>query len=553
MKILAINCSHNGSITTLEDGVITLSIESDRLTRVKEDHNIDPLCALVKDTFFEVVVYTSANIAKYQNKFFERYVKTYLKKYNIEYDELIEFNKHHLTHAFAAHYNSGHDKSICLVTDNGGLHLESLDGKKLGQEILTIVKMDTPHGPNGLAGSPQLAHDSAQEVFKICRNEEGKTVKVNDWLYSVDTFSMAGMFLFMAKLFKYKEAGSIMGLSCYGKGTPDIVQEQPFKLEEEYFTMNNFLIYNLLIHPEVPTQVDVCKNLQVGCENIVKNYLDNMKREFPDLPICLSGGFFQNCVANYSLLKSGYDFFVDPVAHDGGTSIGLAQHIYFIQTGTRPQPYKNLYLGLKENLNLEEIKNKTKNNIMKLDFKDVLPEDIARLLAEGNAVAIFQGRSEVGPRALGNRSILFDPRDPLAKEKVNLIKHREWFRPYAGTILFEHKDQWLNLSGKGHTPYMSYALEVLENKRRIIPGITHVDNTCRAQTLKKEENPNFYEVIEHFYNMTGVPILLNTSLNGVGEPLCQKIEDVFNLMRNQSCNYLYLPEEKTLIYKEGYA
>ena len=235
MKILAINCSHNASITMIEDGVITLSQEADRLTRVKEDHEIDPLCALVKDTHFNVVAYTNFNIPKYQSEFFEKYIKTYLKRHNIRYEQLIEFNKHHLTHAFAAHYNSGYDKSICLVTDNGGLNIESLDGKKLGQEILTIVKMDTPHGPNGLAGTPQLAQDSAQELFKICRNEEGKTIKVNDWLYSVDTFSMAGMFLFMAKLFKYKEAGSIMGLSCYGKGTPHVVEEQPFKLEEEWW------------------------------------------------------------------------------------------------------------------------------------------------------------------------------------------------------------------------------------------------------------------------------------------------------------------------------
>jgi carbamoyltransferase len=535
MKILAINCSHNASITFLEDGIIKFFLEEDRLSRVKKDTRITNLCRFVAGSHFDMVTYTHATIPVNQKAFYKNMVETHLKDNNITYDNLIEFDKHHLTHAFAAHYNAGYDESISLVIDNGGLELQ-VDGKELGEEILTIVKMSKDHPP--------------QQVFKICRNEEGKTFKPRKdmELYSVDTLSPAGMYNLLAKIYKANEAGSIMGLSCYGKD-PKSIPDYPFIMEKDIFRSVIPWLYRAISLPDKYIKHDVCRGLQKTSENIVKHYFNKIKKEFPNIPICVSGGFFQNCVANYALLQSGYEFFVDPVAHDGGTSIGLAQHMYYVTTGKKPEPYKNLYLGPTYDFDIEEVKKLTKGNVLQLEYKTITASEVATILAQQKAVAIFQGNCEAGPRALGNRSLLFDPRDPLAKEKVNLIKNREWFRPYAGTILFEHKDQWLNLYNKKHTPFMSYALEVLVNKRKIIPGITHIDNTCRAQTLKKEENINFYELIEEFYKITGVPILLNTSLNQAGQPLIYKLDDALDLMRYTPCDYLYLPEKKTMIYK----
>ena len=148
----------------------------------------------------------------------------------------------------------------------------------------------------------------------------------------------------------------------------------------------------------------------------------------------------------------------------------------------------------------------------------------------------------MGPRALGNRSILFNPRDPNAKEKVNLVKNREWFRPYAGTVLHEHTKDWFDLGGKDETPYMSYVVKVKEDKINKIPGVCHIDNSCRIQTLKREQNVNFYSVIEEFYNITKIPVILNTSLNTAGMPLVESIEDLLNMMLKSNIDIIYLPE-----------
>ena len=262
--------------------------------------------------------------------------------------------------------------------------------------------------------------------------------------------------------------------------------------------------------------------------------------------ICLSGGFFQNSVANYEFLKISSNIFVDPVCHDGGTSIGLAHHLDYIINKNKPIKYTNLYQGPiynnKNKLLHSNILSEEKIKIIDCDNKKV-----AQLLKDNKCVGIYQGRSEMGPRALGNRSILFNPINANAKDKVNLVKKREWFRPYAGTVLFEHTKDWFNLEGKDETPFMSYVVDVNKNKINKIPGICHVDNTCRIQTLKKEHNKNFYEIIDEFYKITGVPVILNTSLNQAGKPLIESIESCFDMILESKIDFIYFPEYKQAI------
>jgi carbamoyltransferase len=150
---------------------------------------------------------------------------------------------------------------------------------------------------------------------------------------------------------------------------------------------------------------------------------------------------------------------------------------------------------------------------------------------------------------LGNRSLLYDARDPKAKEVINLIKKREWYRPYAGTILLEHANDWFDLRGKKETQFMSYALKVKKEKTDIIPGILHIDNTSRMQTLKYEDNHNYYNLLKEFYNLTNVPMLLNTSLNVAGEPLVETLQEAISFINNTNVNYLYLPEKNYLLIK----
>tara|TARA_R110000824_G_scaffold113066_1_gene262618 strand:+ start:1092 stop:1616 length:525 start_codon:yes stop_codon:yes gene_type:complete len=156
-------------------------------------------------------------------------------------------------------------------------------------------------------------------------------------------------------------------------------------------------------------------------------------------------------------------------------------------------------------------------------------------------VAIFQDSSEYGPRALGNRSLLFDPRNKNGKNIVNKIKRREWFRPFAGTVLLEHANDWFEMGTIKESPYMSFAMPVKEKKKPIIPSITHVDGTCRIQTVTKKQNTNFYDLIELFYNKTNVPILLNTSFNLAGEALVETKKDALDTLEKSDINYLYTP------------
>ena len=172
--------------------------------------------------------------------------------------------------------------------------------------------------------------------------------------------------------------------------------------------------------------------------------------------------------------------------------------------------------------------------------------DVAKLIDEKNTVAIFQGRSEAGPRALGNRSILYDPRDPNGKDRVNRVKRRESFRPFAGTIKLPFVHEWFDMAGLEESPFMMYAVDVRPEKADKIPAILHVDNTCRIQTLSMDQNPNYYRLIDAFCQITGVPILFNTSFNLSGEPLVETPEDAIKTFEGSAINYLYFPEVQKL-------
>ena len=168
--------------------------------------------------------------------------------------------------------------------------------------------------------------------------------------------------------------------------------------------------------------------------------------------------------------------------------------------------------------------------------------DVVKNIIDGKIVAIFQGGSEWGPRALGNRSILFDPRNPDAKDIVNKVKKREWYRPFAGTILLEHANDYFEMVTIKETPYMSYAIPAKQKAKDEVPGIIHVDGTCRIQTVTKEQNKHFYDLIEEFYKQTGVPILFNTSFNLAGEPLVETLEDAKDTVNRSDIDLLYTPE-----------
>jgi len=183
--------------------------------------------------------------------------------------------------------------------------------------------------------------------------------------------------------------------------------------------------------------------------------------------------------------------------------------------------------------------------------KNVSIQDIVCLLNDRAAIALFQGKAEAGQRALGNRSIVFDPRIPNGQDYINKLKQRESWRPFAGTILKEHASEWFDLRGMEDSPWMCYAVSIKnESDAELIPAIMHQDNTCRIQTLEREQNPVFYDLIHEFWkNCDGrfPPILGNTSFNLAGEPLVHTIDDAIRSLENSDLEYLWLPENEELI------
>ena len=176
--------------------------------------------------------------------------------------------------------------------------------------------------------------------------------------------------------------------------------------------------------------------------------------------------------------------------------------------------------------------------IMKIIYKK--EEAIEKILNQ-QVVAIFQGHSEWGARALGNRSMLFDPRNKNAKSIINKIKGRQWWRPTAATILYEHRHDYLDMHTLDESPYMTFAIDAKQKAIDEVPACVHVDNTCRFQTLKREQNSKYYDLIKLFYDKTNVPILLNTSFNLKGWPIVESFQDALLTLQNSEINYLYKP------------
>ena len=174
--------------------------------------------------------------------------------------------------------------------------------------------------------------------------------------------------------------------------------------------------------------------------------------------------------------------------------------------------------------------------IMKIIYKK---EEAVDLLLQQKLVVIFQNHSEWGARALGNRSMLFDPRNKNAKEIVNKLKGRQWWRPTAATILYEYRNDYLDMHGLDESPNMSFAIDAKQKAIDEVPACVHADNTCRIQTLKKEQNPHYYDLIKLFYDKTKVPILLNTSFNLKGYPIVETFDDALLTLQNININYIY--------------
>ncbi len=182
-------------------------------------------------------------------------------------------------------------------------------------------------------------------------------------------------------------------------------------------------------------------------------------------------------------------------------------------------------------------------------IKGVEYKDVAKHLFERKVVAIFQGRSEAGHRALGNRSMLYTPTDPEGKDFINTLKGREFYRPLAASILNEYAHEWFDMLGFDESPFMSLSFKCRENKKHIIPCVIHLDGSCRIQTVTQKQNLHYYNLIQEFFKLSGVPMILNTSFNLAGEPIVETVDDAFRSFANSRIDFLYFPETNMLVSK----
>lgn len=557
---LAITRGHNGATTLFKDGEMIFYVEEERLTRQKYDGS--PLAGIIKATEYTDVIHELILCHTYEQApqldwTGEDVYQGLLRKMGYTGFRTTNLGQaHHLTHAACAFYNSGFDTAAAVIVDGAGSALGINEKGDVGYEFESIFDCSYPHqfdlmykrvGTNEIVGKRPLKEDIEVDI----------TVSENPGI--TKTYEAATEYCG----FGFIEAGKTMGLSPYGKEDdkiPDMIingEGNRSFIRPMYpgGALINESFYDYLQRkPQdghgvwTKKQKNVAWKVQRQTEQAMIDLIQKAIDVTGKKNIVIAGGYGLNCVANYKYKKHFGDdvnIYVEPVSHDGGTSIGAAKFAYFMRTrSTERLPLTSLYLGPQYDPETYE------EEIQKYDdveVTEVTNTDVANLIAEENIVTIFQGRSEAGPRALGNRSILFDPTVKNGKDIVNEVKRREFFRPFAGTVLKEYAHDWFDLAGMDDTPFMMYAVDVKEDKIDVIPSITHVDNTCRIQTVTREQNENYYDLIEEFRKIKDVPILFNTSFNLGGEPLVETIEDAIKTIRNSDLKYLYLPEIGKLV------
>ena len=561
-SILAINPGHNGSAALVVDGQVVFYGEEERFSRLKYDGN--PFKAmmhvLVNNKIDEFIIGGTTNELSTLPWTGEDAYTAMVRKFNPEVKVTRMGHLHHLGHAAAAFYGSGFETAIALVVDGAGSYRQELlaeNGPVTGGfETESIYHCSYPHEFNAIykrysdGRSPYL--DNGVQEFDDSVTITKAYEAVSDYLG-----------------FGFIEAGKTMGLAPYGAddaGIPDFFVNDkgnknlliPMYPAGAYIDENRNPYLKRFTDPkdwhnDFSMIRDVDKNLaykvQQQAEEQMYRLIDKALDITGETNIVISGGFGLNCVANYKYVKKypNVKFYIDPCAHDGGTAIGLARHAWYQYSKSMDaNKLTTLYLSAPPDYSQLDV---ITQQIPNVEVVDTTPADVADLLDGGSIVAMFNGRAEGGPRALGNRSILFDPRRKDGKEFVNIVKRREWFRPFAGSVLEEDANEWFDMAGMESSPYMMYAVDVREDKVDKIPAVTHVNLTCRVQTVNKEQNEHYYNLISAFKDKTGVPLVFNTSFNLAGQPLVETLFDAILTIFNSDINYLYLPEIGKIVKK----
>ena len=484
--------------------------------------------------------------------FQKRFLFEKLQKHDEEFIDIkkIKFSEHHYSHASSAFYPSPFEEAVVLTLDGVGEWATTTVAVGKGNKLEMIKEIHFPHSL-GL-------------------------------LYSAFTYYTG----FKVNSGEYK----VMGLAPYGKPKykdliikelMDLKEDGSFKLNMRYFnyatglTMTNKKFSDLFGHPVRDPKkdllndfhMDIASSIQAVTEEIVIRLTKNIANEYKIKNLCLAGGVALNCVANGKILKEKlfYNIWIQPAAGDAGGSLGAALAYWYHELKKPRENFtdqmKGAYLGPKySDKHIEDQLNILKGKYNKKTSNEI-SSIIAKELSNSKTVGWFQGRMEFGPRALGGRSILADPRSEKMQKELNLkIKFRESFRPFAPSVLREEVNNWFELNYD--SPYMLlvsdvkkdkqiamsekdkklFGIDKLNIKRSTIPAITHVDYSARIQTVHKETNPKFYNLLIEFNKTTGCPVIVNTSFNVRGEPIVCSVKDAFNCFMGTNLDILVIED-----------
>jgi carbamoyltransferase len=559
MYNLGISCYyHDSAAALLKDGHVIAAVEEERFSRKKFDddfpHKAIEWClnetGITPDQINSVAFYDKP-VLKFERlldnyiavaprglysfldvipKWIHKrlWIKNDIKKALKGFKGEIIFPEHHLSHAAHAFYTSPFEESAILTIDGVG--------------------------------------EWSTTSYGYANNDSVKITNDLRWPHSLGLFYSAFTYFlgFKVNEGEYK----LMGLSSYGKPKYydlimekliDVKDDGSIHLNMEYFAftydkvMTNKKFSKLFgIQPKTKNEktlqihFDIGASAQKVLENVILKMVNHIHTKTKMKNLCIGGGVALNGVANYKILSEGpfENVHIPPSPGDAGSAVGAAQYLYYVyhknskNTSDNTQLIQeNVYVG--PSYNNEEIKSfLDSKNISYESFEGItLLQKTAQLIADGNIVGWYQGKMEWGPRALGNRSILADPRCADMKDILNAkIKHRESFRPFAPSIMEEFTSEYFEMDIP--SPYMLMVAPVKKPKE--IPAVTHVDGTGRLQTVSKESNELYYNLINEFYKITGVPVIINTSMNVMGEPIVNTPEQAHNMILKTDMDYIVM-------------
>ena len=559
MYTLGISCYyHDSAAAVLKDGKVIAAVEEERFSRIKFDdgfpklainwclkeagisaENIDSIAFYDKPVLkFERLLDNYIGVAPRGLLSFLDVIPKWIHKRLWVKDEInrhlkgfkgeIIFPEHHMSHAAHTFFTSPFDEAAILTVDGVGEWSTTTFGTGKDTDVKLINDIRWPH-------SVGLFYSAFTYFLGF---------KVNEGEYKLMGLSSYGEPKYydkiMSELIDVKNDGSIHLNMKYFAFTYD-----------KYMTNQNFSdVFGIppRKHDEKVEQIhfDIGASAQLVLEDILLKMVNHVYNKTKMKNLCLGGGVALNGVANYRILKEGpfENLHIPPSPGDAGSAVGCAQYLYHCHAKNKrvveesaERITDNIYVG--PEYSNDEIKSFLDKNKISYDFleREQLLKNSAKLIAEGNIVGWYQGKMEWGPRALGNRSILADPRDEKMKDVLNeKIKHRESFRPFAPSILEDYISEYFDMDRP--SPYMLFVAKVKKPDK--IPAVTHIDGTGRLQSVSKEVNPLYYDLINEFYKLTDIPVIINTSMNVMGEPIVNTPEHAYNMILKTDMDYLVM-------------